>query len=139
MIKGLLSQNRIQVIAIIILGIVLIGGLSLVTRASNDRVFTKAGVLRTTQTYSADSVRYTDFQKPADSVLKQTLSPLQYKVTQEDGTERAYDNPYWDLKQDGIYVDVVSGEPLFSSKDKYDSGTGWPSFSRPISTTLLPL
>ncbi|MCB0330753.1 MAG: peptide-methionine (R)-S-oxide reductase MsrB [Bdellovibrionales bacterium] len=63
---------------------------------------------------------------------KKMLTPLQYKVTQEDGTERAFQNEYWDNKKEGIYVDVVSGEPLFSSTDKYDSGTGWPSFTRPI-------
>lgn len=60
------------------------------------------------------------------------LTDLQYKVTQEDGTEKAFDNEYWDNKEDGIYVDIVSGEPLFSSVDKYKSGTGWPSFIRPL-------
>jgi peptide methionine sulfoxide reductase msrA/msrB len=64
--------------------------------------------------------------------LKKKLRPIQYKVTQEDGTEPPFKNEYWDNKEEGIYVDIVSGEPLFSSKDKYDSGTGWPSFSRPI-------
>jgi methionine-R-sulfoxide reductase len=61
--------------------------------------------------------------------LKQKLTPLQYKVTQEEGTEPPFRNEYWDKKEPGIYVDVVSGEPLFSSLDKYDSGTGWPSFT----------
>jgi peptide methionine sulfoxide reductase msrA/msrB len=64
--------------------------------------------------------------------LKKRLTPLQYKVTQEEGTEPAFNNEYWDNKKPGIYVDIVSGEPLFSSLDKYDSGTGWPSFSRPL-------
>jgi peptide methionine sulfoxide reductase msrA/msrB len=64
--------------------------------------------------------------------LKKTLTPLQYHVTQEDGTERPFDNEYWDNKKPGIYVDIVSGEPLFSSLDKYASGTGWPSFTRPL-------
>ncbi|ADH84831.1 peptide-methionine (R)-S-oxide reductase MsrB [Desulfurivibrio alkaliphilus] len=64
--------------------------------------------------------------------LRDRLTPLQYHVTQEDGTEPAFNNKYWDNKREGIYVDIVSGEPLFSSKDKYDSGTGWPSFSRPL-------
>jgi peptide methionine sulfoxide reductase msrA/msrB len=64
--------------------------------------------------------------------LKQRLTPLQYEVTQENGTEPAFDNKYWDNKKPGIYVDIVSGEPLFSSLDKYESGTGWPSFSKPL-------
>ncbi len=63
---------------------------------------------------------------------KQQLTPMQYRVTQENGTEPPFDNAYWNNKQPGIYVDVVSGEPLFSSTDKFDSGTGWPSFTRPL-------
>ncbi len=73
-----------------------------------------------------------DFKKPADADLRKQLSPLQYEVTQYEGTERPFDNEYWNNKKDGIYVDVVSGEPLFSSLDKYDSGTGWPSFTKPL-------
>lgn len=72
------------------------------------------------------------FVKPSDAELKKTLTPEQYKVTRENGTERAFHNEYWDNHADGIYVDVVSGEPLFSSKDKFESGTGWPSFTRPL-------
>lgn len=64
--------------------------------------------------------------------LKKKLSPRQYEVTQKCGTEPAFDNEYWNNKREGIYVDVVSGEPLFSSKDKFDSGTGWPSFTKPL-------
>ncbi|WP_377887790.1 peptide-methionine (R)-S-oxide reductase MsrB [Alkalihalobacillus sp. R86527] len=64
--------------------------------------------------------------------LKEMLTPIQYEVTQEDGTEKAFDNKYWDNKAEGIYVDIVSGEPLFSSTDKYKSGTGWPSFTKPL-------
>jgi len=74
----------------------------------------------------------TTFVKPSAAELRQRLTPLQYEVTQEDGTEPPFRNAYWDNKQPGIYVDVVSGEPLFSSRDKYDSGTGWPSFTKPV-------
>lgn len=70
--------------------------------------------------------------KPSDEELRKRLSPLQYKVTQQEGTEQPFYNAYWDNKEAGIYVDVVSGEPLFSSLDKYDSGTGWPSFTKPL-------
>ena len=70
--------------------------------------------------------------KPADEVLRQKLTPLQYRVTQHEGTEPAFNNEYWDNKKEGIYVDIVSGEPLFSSLDKYESGTGWPSFTKPL-------
>ncbi len=73
-----------------------------------------------------------DYVKPEDEQIKEMLTDLQYKVTQEDGTERSFNNDYWDNNEAGIYVDVVTGEPLFSSKDKYKSGTGWPSFTRPI-------
>ena len=72
------------------------------------------------------------YHKPPESVVKAELTPLQYKVTQEGGTEPAFNNKYWDNKKEGIYVDIVSGEPLFSSTDKYDSGTGWPSFTKPL-------
>jgi len=72
------------------------------------------------------------FTKPSDAELRQRLSPLQYEVTQHEGTERPFSNEYWNNKHPGIYVDVVSGEPLFSSLDKYDSHTGWPSFTKPL-------
>ena len=74
----------------------------------------------------------TSYTKPDAAELRQRLSPEQYHVTQQEGTERPYANEYWDNKRAGIYVDVVSGEPLFSSLDKYDSGTGWPSFTKPL-------
>jgi peptide methionine sulfoxide reductase msrA/msrB len=72
------------------------------------------------------------FAKPSDDVLRAHLTPTQYRVTQEEGTERPFLNEYWNEHEEGIYVDVVSGEPLFSSADKFDSGTGWPSFTRPL-------
>jgi len=78
-----------------------------------------------------------DFVKPADPELRRSLQPLQYEVTQHDATEPAFRNAYWDNPDAGIYVDVVSGEPLFSSLDKYDSGTGWPSFTKPLDTANI--
>ena len=74
----------------------------------------------------------TDFKKPSDAELKKQLSPLQYQVTQHEATERPFQNEFWNNHDAGIYVDVVSGEPLFSSLDKYESGTGWPSFTKPL-------
>jgi len=72
------------------------------------------------------------FVKSSDEELKKKLTAIQYKVTQEDGTERAFENEYWDNEEEGIYVDLISGEPLYSSTDKYKSGTGWPSFTKPL-------
>jgi peptide methionine sulfoxide reductase msrA/msrB len=72
------------------------------------------------------------FVKPPKDELKKSLSPLQFKVTQEDATEPPFNNEYWGNKREGIYVDIISGEPLFSSRDKFDSGTGWPSFTKPL-------
>jgi methionine-R-sulfoxide reductase len=74
----------------------------------------------------------TNFQKPTDTELQQKLTSMQYRVTQHAATEPAFRNEYWDNKKPGIYIDVVSGEPLFSSLDKFDSGCGWPSFSKPL-------
>lgn len=73
-----------------------------------------------------------EFTKPSGAELKKRLSPLAYKVTQQNATEPPFKNSYWDNKKEGIYVDVVSGEPLFNSQDKFESGTGWPSFTRPL-------
>jgi len=77
-------------------------------------------------------VQESTYERPSDEELRNRLTDLQYQVTQEDGTERPFANAYWDEKRDGIYVDVVTGEPLFSSTDKFKSGTGWPSFTRPL-------
>src|SRR5204863_9626501 len=79
-----------------------------------------------------------DFKKPALAELKEKLDPVEFAVTQQCGTEPPFQNAYWNNKKPGIYVDVISGEPLFSSLDKFDSGTGWPSFTRPIGGTEIP-
>lgn len=89
----------------------------------------RAGFLE--RTWKKDE-KETAWVKPDNATLRQRLTPLQYQVTQEDGTEPPFENAYWNTKDKGIYVDIVSGEVLFSSRDKYDSGTGWPSFSQPL-------
>ena len=81
----------------------------------------------------SNSMNMTNFQKPSPDELKKRLSPLQFKVTQQAATEPAFHNEFWNNHKAGIYVDIVSGEPLFSSLDKFDSGCGWPSFSKPVS------
>lgn len=80
-----------------------------------------------------------DWKKPTDAELKSKLTKIQYEVTQHEGTERPFQNEYNDNKNEGIYVDIVSGEPLFSSHDKFDSGTGWPSFTKPIDDKMVKL
>jgi len=82
---------------------------------------------------------FAEYTRPSESEMKKKLTPLQYHVTQEKGTEPAFDNAYWNNEQAGIYVDVVSGEPLFSSLDKYDSKTGWPSFTKPLAPENIEL
>lgn len=90
-----------------------------------------AAALDTTLTQTKEAA-HMSYKKPKDDVLKKTLTPEQYYVTQKAGTETPFHNEYWDNHEPGIYVDVVSGEPLFSSTDKFESGTGWPSFTKPL-------
>ena len=88
--------------------------------------------LKNTWRHAPVSAGAGEYIKPDEKVLKQVLTPLQYRVTRQNATEPAFHNAYWNNKKDGIYVDIISGEPLFSSRDKFDSGTGWPSFTRPL-------
>lgn len=92
----------------------------------------RAGYIERTWPPHIPESKWSKFKKPSESELKKKLTSKQFDVTQKEGTERAFNNEYWDNHRAGIYVDVVSGEPLFSSRDKYDSGTGWPSFTKPI-------
>ena len=92
----------------------------------------RASAQATARSVNRDRKVTTTYTKPSDEELKKKLSPMQYRVTQHEGTEPPFRNEFWDNHEAGIYVDVVSGEPLFSSLDKYDSGTGWPSFTRPL-------
>ncbi len=95
----------------------------------------KGGILdEVVQSVEAAEVEYV---VPSEAELKQRLTPLQYSVVRENSTEMPFDNKYWDNKEEGIYVDIVSGEPLFSSRDKFDSGTGWPSFSKPLDSVSI--
>ncbi|HTM64150.1 MAG TPA: peptide-methionine (R)-S-oxide reductase MsrB [Gammaproteobacteria bacterium] len=89
--------------------------------------------------FALNAVADTSYHRPSDKEIRQKLTPMQYEVTQEQGTEPAYNNAYWNNKEAGIYVDIVTGEPLFLSTDKYDSGTGWPSFTKPIDANDIVL
>ena len=90
-----------------------------------------------TEAWEERKVAVDGYKKPSEEELSKRLTPIQFEVTQRDGTERSFQNDYWDNKREGVYVDVVSGEPLFSSLDKYDSKTGWPSFSRPLDADAI--
>ena len=94
----------------------------------------QSGVAKSAPSHAASTAARAqiDFQKPADNELKKKLSPMQYQVTQHEVTEPPFRNEFWNNHEAGIYVDVVSGEPLFSSTDKFESGTGWPSFTKPL-------
>ena len=116
----------------------LAGGVALAARMRYDNPMKRLEILAVLLlTTFAGAKDMSQFKKPKDEELKKTLDATQYAVTQHEGTERPFENAYWDNKREGIYVDVVSGEPLFSSKDKFDSGTGWPSFTRPLEPANL--
>ncbi len=97
----------------------------------------KSTMVKTNMITNTEPFNQQTFTKPSDAQLKKQLSPLQYDVTQHEGTEHPYKNEFWDNKAEGIYVDIVSNEALFSSTDKFVSGTGWPSFTRPITEAAL--
>jgi methionine-R-sulfoxide reductase len=116
----MLERNRFSRIA----GMIAIAAASMTTAGGLNA--------QTTKLAQSGSHAMKTFKKPSDDSLKKELTPLQYEVTQHEATERPFQNAYWDNHEPGIYVDVVSGEPLFSSTDKFESGTGWPSFTRPL-------
>lgn len=89
------------------------------------------------QQYFQSTKVWDGYKKPEEETLRETLTAIQYEVTQEEGTERPFQNEYWDNHKEGIYLDIVSGEPLFSSTEKFDSGTGWPSFLRPLDPEFI--
>ena len=95
------------------------------------------GAMRETEAAMDKPMTNGGYSKPSDEEIRRSLTELQYEVTQNDGTERPFNNEYWDNKRDGLYVDIITGEPLFSSADKFKSGTGWPSFTRPINEDFV--
>lgn len=130
-----------KLIIVIVVALVSIGAISAIKSSSSlkneetelvQNTLVTNAVPMTPRTYNPES-----FIKPSLSELRTMLTPLQYHVTQEEGTERPYANEYDKNTEEGLYVDIISGEPLYSSKDKYDSGTGWPSFVKPISVSAV--
>ena len=114
-----------------------IAGLAILTASVSGETENIEPVKNTQADVATWSEDHANYVKPSKAELKQSLTKLQYDVTQKDATEQPFHNEYWNNKKEGIYVDVVSGEPLFSSKDKFKSGTGWPSFTRPIVADAL--
>ena len=122
--EGLKLKHRLSLLITVSLRAVLSVGVTW--------IFSSSSLAQNSTSNPGDKSMTKDFVKPSEEELKKKLTSVQFDVTQKEGTERPYSNEYWNNHEDGIYVDIVSGEPLFSSKDKYESGTGWPSFSKPI-------
>lgn len=124
-----------QLYATILIGVMMVGlTFSALSNAEADPLTAEPSISLEANALETDETNG-EFQKPDEETLRAMLTEQQYAVTQEDATERPFNNAYWDNKEAGIYVDVVSGEPLFSSLDKFKSGTGWPSFFQPLEPT----
>jgi methionine-R-sulfoxide reductase len=115
-----------------VLAVMSLPGVRVEAQKPSSSVSTPVAAKSSVQGAAVASRDFSKYAKPNDTFLRQVLTPLQYSVTQHENTETPFHNTYWDNHAAGIYVDVVSGEPLFNSKDKFESGTGWPSFTRPL-------
>ncbi|MEZ6060854.1 MAG: bifunctional methionine sulfoxide reductase B/A protein [Planctomycetaceae bacterium] len=126
-------RRRLAVAALVSAAVVIVAAIAFRLTESEPRMtHSGAAPADSIGTGTGSTNSWSEFRKPDDATLRQQLTAMQYDVTQREATERPFSNDYWDNTREGLYVDVVSGEPLFSSKDKYKSGTGWPSFFRPI-------
>lgn len=118
-------------------GAAAIGALALSIGAAGSAQAQSASTPKATTTAGPATTQWATYHKPSDAELRQKLTAEQYRVTQQAATEHPFDNAYWNNEKPGIYVDIVSGEPLFSSLDKFDSHTGWPSFTKPLEPTNI--
>jgi methionine-R-sulfoxide reductase len=129
------SMKHRKILAMLLLAVVVVNSQVLAGGTGENEATTGASMKKAmpdTDPVPPPGVTEGEYKKPSRDELRQKLTRMQYAVTQNDGTEPPFNNEYWNNKEEGIYVDIVSGEPLFSSTDKYKSGTGWPSFTRPI-------
>ncbi len=129
-----MSANRTLIALAAVAGIAALGAAVFLAHRANAQ---PGPTMSAASAAGTNSVDMKDFKKPSDEELKKQLTPLQYSVTQHADTEPPFQNKFWDNHKPGIYVDIVSGEPLFSSLDKFDSGCGWPSFSKPLNDNKI--